>query len=60
MPLPLASTKLRTLLYADDAAIFLNPSREEIQAVKDILDTFGQITGLVTNFEKSSIHPICL
>jgi len=58
MPLPLTTMKLRTSLYADDDAIFINPSRAEIQAVKDILQAFGNVTGLVTNFAKSSIHPI--
>ena len=29
-----------------------------MQAVKDILERFGNVTGLVTNFEKSSVHPI--
>jgi hypothetical protein len=33
-PLPLAAAKLRTSLYADDAAIFINPTRNDLQAVK--------------------------
>ena len=57
-PLPLAAAKLRTSLYADDAAIFINPTRDDLQAVKQILNAFGAATGLTTNFEKSSIHPI--
>jgi hypothetical protein len=57
-PLPLNTTNLRTSLYADDVAIFINPSRDEIVAVKDILHAFGCASGLVTNLEKSSIHPI--
>jgi len=57
-PLPLNTANLRTSLYADDAAIFINPSRDEIMAVKDILHAFGCASGLVTNLEKSSIHPI--
>jgi hypothetical protein len=57
-PLPLNTTNLRTSLYADAAAIFINPSRDEIVAVKDILHAFGCASGLVTNLEKSSIHPI--
>ena len=58
MPLALTTTKFRTSLYADDAAIFINPNQNELQAVKDILELFGNVTGLITNFEKSSIHPI--
>ena len=57
-PLTLTTAKLRTSLYADDAAIFLNPNRQDLQAMKDILKMFGEVTGLVTNLEKSSIHPI--
>ena len=57
-PMPLATAKLCTSLYANDAAIFLNPNRGELQAVKDMLQMFGEVTGLITNLEKSSIHPI--
>jgi hypothetical protein len=52
------SLSLRTSLYADDAAIFINSSRDEIVAVKDILHASGCALGMVTNLEKSSIHPI--
>ncbi|WVZ91565.1 hypothetical protein U9M48_037717 [Paspalum notatum var. saurae] len=57
-PLPLTAAKLRTSLYADDAAIFINPFKEEFLAVKNILHAFGCASGLFTNFEKSSIHSI--
>ncbi|WVZ94829.1 LOW QUALITY PROTEIN: hypothetical protein U9M48_040673 [Paspalum notatum var. saurae] len=57
-PLPLATAKMRTSLYADDAAIFVNPTRDQLQSVKHILHVFGTATGLIINFEKSSIHPI--
>jgi mannosylglycoprotein endo-beta-mannosidase len=57
-PLPLVSMNLRTSLYADDAAIFITPNRDDLMVVKSILETFGKATGLVTNFDKSSIHPI--
>jgi hypothetical protein len=39
-PLPLNTANLRMSLYADDIAIFINPSRDEIVAVKDILHAF--------------------
>lgn len=57
-PLPLTSMKIRTSLYADDAAIFATPKREDIQTIKTILEMFGKVTGLTTNFEKSCVHPI--
>jgi hypothetical protein len=56
--LPLAAAKWRTSMYADDAAIFLNPQKEDINAVKIILEAFGKASGLTINMDKSSIHPI--
>ena len=47
-PLPLNTANLRTSLYADDAAIFINPSRDEIVAVKDILQPLGCASVFVT------------
>ncbi|XP_073355220.1 uncharacterized protein [Aegilops tauschii subsp. strangulata] len=49
---------LRTSLYADDVALFLNPVRQEVQAIRQILQAFGQATGLQVNFSKSKAIPI--
>ena len=49
----------RTSLYADDAVIFINPDPSEIASIKQLLQLFGNATGLHTNFEKSSFTPIC-
>jgi hypothetical protein len=57
-PLPPAAARWRTSLYADDAAIFINPRKEDLEAVKAILQEFGNFSGLHINLEKSSIHPI--
>lgn len=57
-PLPLASMRLRMSLYADDAAIFVNPRHEDIPELKTIFETVGTVSGSITNFDKSSIHPI--
>jgi hypothetical protein len=43
-------------MYVDDAAIFINLEREELQATKEILETFNNATGLQINFEKK-LHP---
>ena len=51
-------TKLRISLFADDAAIFLNPVNEEVEAVKNILCAFATSSGLVTNSEKSAVYPV--
>ncbi|KAK1607280.1 hypothetical protein QYE76_030953 [Lolium multiflorum] len=49
---------LRSSLYADDVAVFIAPFKEDIQNLADILGHSGMVTGLHTNFEKSSVVPI--
>ena len=44
--------------YADDVALFINPSRTDASIIRLILTCFGNITGLVTNRDKSSAMPI--
>ena len=51
-PLSHQATSLRTSLYADDAALFVNPIREEIAATQRILLRFGEISGLMNNLGK--------
>ena len=51
-------TIIRTSLYADDAAVFVAPIREDIRNLADILEGFGEVTGMHTNFHKSSVVPI--
>jgi hypothetical protein len=46
---------IRTSLYADDAAIFMAPFKEDINFLASILDRFGEVTGLVTNCAKSQV-----
>ena len=45
-------------LYADDAAIFVKPIKEDIQFLASTLANFGEVTGLVTNCAKSHVAPI--
>jgi hypothetical protein len=52
------AARLRTSLYADDAAIFLNPIKEDVTSVARILDIFGQVSGLITNRSKCAAYPI--
>jgi mannosylglycoprotein endo-beta-mannosidase len=40
---------LRTSLYADDAAVFVAPFKEDIQNLASILNGFGEVTDLCTN-----------
>jgi hypothetical protein len=49
---------LRTSLYADDAAIFLAPIKEDVNVLSHLLNEFGHVTGLVTNVHKSMVAPI--
>jgi mannosylglycoprotein endo-beta-mannosidase len=49
---------LRTSLYADDAAVFVAPFKVDIDNLASILRTFGEVTGLCTNFQKSTVVPI--
>jgi hypothetical protein len=49
---------LRTSLYADDAAVFVAPIKSDVQNLAAILHSFGEVTGLCTNFTKSSVVPI--
>ena len=50
--------KLRLSLYADDAALFLNPHKEEVDLVLQIMQSFGYATGLRINVAKSSVAAI--
>ena len=52
-PLPLMA-KWRTSMYADDAAIFINPKKEDVEAIKILLQAFGTFSGLHINLEKST------
>jgi hypothetical protein len=48
-------TILRTSIDADDAAVFAAPFKEVIQNAAEILDSFGEVTGLCTNILKNSV-----
>jgi len=57
---PLATRALqhRISLYADDVVLFLRPSANDIEITLDILQLFGNASGLTTNLQKSSVLPI--
>jgi hypothetical protein len=46
-------------MYADDIAIFVKPTREDILALAELRTLFGEASGLKMNFQKSTIIPIC-
>ena len=45
-------------MYADDVVLFLRPAAEDIEITMDILNLFGEATGLKTNLQKSNVLPI--
>ena len=47
-----------TSLYTDDAAVFVAPFKEDVPQFTSLLEGFGEVTGLVTNLEKSLVAPI--
>jgi hypothetical protein len=48
-------------LYADDAVIFLNPVQGEVAALFNIMEQFGNASGLKLNLAKYLVAPIrCL
>lgn len=60
-PLAVPQTAHRVSLYADDVVMFLRPTSGDLSLIKQILEVFGQISGLRTNMTKSSCTPIhCL
>jgi len=54
---PFANIAALHSLYADDVVIFLQPSASDIRITLDILQLFGEASGLRTNVQKSSVHP---
>ena len=49
---------VRSSLYADDVALFVVPIKRDIDNLASIVRCFGEVTGLRTNFQKSSVVPI--
>jgi hypothetical protein len=49
------AAKLRLSLYADDAAVFVNPVKADIDMIMEILHKFGEATGLRINQSKSAV-----
>ncbi|WVZ49014.1 hypothetical protein U9M48_000396 [Paspalum notatum var. saurae] len=58
-PVEHRSAKLRVSLYADDAAIFINPIRDEVVVAQQLLAAFSEASGLSTNINKCAVYPIC-
>jgi len=57
-PLSARNLQHRISLYADDVVFFLRPDVSDISVTMDILQIFGEASGLNTNLQKSSVLPI--
>jgi hypothetical protein len=55
---PLALRTLQHCVsYADDVVLFLHPVADDINLAMDILQLFGEASGLHNNVQKSSVFP---
>jgi hypothetical protein len=52
------AARLRCSLYGDDAALFANPTRTELRFITEILNLFGNCSGLKVNLNKKQNFPI--
>jgi hypothetical protein len=50
--------RFQVSMYADDAVIFLKPTSMDVDNLKRILLNFGEVSGLQTNLQKTTITPI--
>jgi hypothetical protein len=57
-PLQPRIARIRASFYADDAALFVNPSKEDITAIQHLLQLFGSASGLCTNIEKCVAYAV--
>jgi hypothetical protein len=57
LPLRDRTARLRLPLYADDAGVFVNPTKADMDMVMQIMDHFGQATCLWVNTQKSTVAP---
>jgi hypothetical protein len=48
----------RISICADDVALFLHPSDADISTTLDILNLFGDASGLHNDAKKSNVYPI--
>jgi hypothetical protein len=57
-PLRDQMARLRLSLYVDDAAVFVNPVKADVDLIMRIMQRFGNATGLRINLHKSMMAPI--
>jgi len=57
-PLTRRALQHRISLYVDDVVLFIRPEADDINLVMEILNLFGDASGLKTNLQKSNVLPI--
>jgi hypothetical protein len=57
-PLNGRTARFRISMYADDVVIFLRPTTNDVNNLRDILVNFALVTGLQTNLQKTTISAI--
>jgi hypothetical protein len=48
----------RVSMYADDAAIFIRPTEQDLNTIKCALKIFEEASGLTINMAKTEVYPI--
>jgi hypothetical protein len=51
-----SSTRLRLSLYVDNATLFINPNKDDVDMIMEIIQNFGEATGLRINLNKARWH----
>jgi hypothetical protein len=57
-PLYARTARFRLSMYADDAVIFIRPTKDDVDNLCDLLANFGAVTGLQTNLQKTTVSAI--
>jgi hypothetical protein len=52
------SKGIKASLYADDVVIFIKPTKQDVDALKELLEMFRLASGLHTNLQKLEVFPI--
>jgi ketosteroid isomerase-like protein len=57
-PLQFRAARIRASFYADDAAFFVNPLKEDIIGIQQLLHLFDNASGLRTNIDKCVAYAV--
>lgn len=57
-PSPVRAIRHQCSIYADDVVVFIRPTRQDLVTTREILNFFGDVSGLRTNLAKCQAVPI--